>query len=135
MTGDPIPDLDLYIEAALGRKAQEIVVLDVGDLTSLADAFIICHGTSNRQVSAIAEHIKRDLKKKGISPVCIDGLKEGRWVLMDYGDIIIHVFYEEVRRFYDLEGLWVDAGRITTKHLKSVDENDNGDWDESVYIE
>lgn len=135
MTSDPILDLDHFIKAVQGRKAKDIVVLDVGDLTSLADAFIICHGTSNRQVAAIAEHIKTDLKKKGITPICVDGLKDGRWVLMDYGDVVIHVFYEEVRRFYDLEGLWVDAKRITSKYVKADNDSDRGDLDESVYIE
>lgn len=102
-----------YLEAVAGRKAEAIVALDVRELTSYTDAFIICSGKSNRQVSAIAEHIKLELKKKNITPLSIDGMKEGKWVLLDYSDIIIHVFYEETRDFYDLEGLWADARKIT----------------------
>ena len=108
----PDPSLKYYINAAQGRKATDLVVLDVGELTSFADVFIICTGKSNRQVSAIAEFIKTDLKKQGISPISIEGMREGHWVLLDYGHILIHVFYGPIREFYDLEGLWVDAKRI-----------------------
>ncbi len=111
------PSLDLYVKAALGRKALGLVVLDVRELTSVADAFIICSGRSNRQVMAIAEFIITELKKAGIKPLSVEGKKEGHWVLLDYGHVIIHVFYESVRNFYDLEGLWVDAKRIKTKSL------------------
>ncbi len=109
--------LDLFIEAVLGKKAESVVALDVRGLTSIADTFIICSGRSNRQVSAIAEHVERFLKGSNIRPLSVDGLKEGHWVLMDYGDILIHVFYEETRHFYDLEGLWVDAKRLSSKRL------------------
>ncbi|HEA66717.1 MAG TPA: ribosome silencing factor [Desulfobacterales bacterium] len=113
MTLDLDPSLNLYVEAALGRKALELVVLDVRGLTSVADTFIICSGRSNRQVTAIADHIKDDLKKHGIRPLSIEGMKEGHWVLLDYGHIVMHVFHEPIRDFYDLEGLWVDAKRIS----------------------
>ena len=117
MKHDYDPSLDLYVKAALGRKALGLVVLDVRELTSVADAFIICSGRSNRQVTAIAEFIIIELKKAGIKPLSVEGKKEGHWVLLDYGHVIIHVFYESVRTFYDLEGLWVDAKRIKTKSL------------------
>ena len=110
-------ELDLYIKAALGKKAINLVVLDVHELTSFADTFIICSGRSNRQVNAIAEHIQVDLKKHKIKPLSVEGLGQGHWVLLDYGHVIIHVFYEPVREFYDLEGLWVDAKRIETSAL------------------
>jgi ribosome-associated protein len=110
--------LDLFIQAVLERKAEGVVALDVRDLTSIADTFIICNGRSSRQVSAIAEHVERFLKDNGIRPLSVDGRREGHWVLMDYGDIIVHVFYEETRNFYDLEGLWVDAKRIVSKRLE-----------------
>ncbi len=122
MNNDLDSRLDLYVQAVLGRKAESVVVLDVRGLTSIADAFIICSGRSNRQVSAVAEHVERFLKQEGIRPLSVEGRKEGHWVLMDYGHVIIHVFYTETRYFYDLEGLWVDAKRITTASLKaSVD--------------
>ena len=111
-------DLDLFINAALGKKAINVVALDVHNLTSFADTFIICSGRSNRQVNAIAEHIQKDLKKHKIKPLSIEGVGDGQWVLMDYGHIIIHVFYDSVRDFYDLEGLWLDARRIETPAMK-----------------
>jgi ribosome-associated protein len=109
--------LNLYINAVLGKKAIDLVVLDVRELSSIADVFIICSGRSNRQVMAIAEHIQVDLKKHGIRPLSVEGQKEGHWILLDYGHVIIHVFYEPVRSFYDLEGLWIDAKRIDTKNI------------------
>ena len=118
MTKRDDPSLDLYIKAILGRKATNVVVLDVADLTSYADVFIICSGRSNRQVSAIADFIKTELKKHNIMPLGVEGTKDGHWVLLDYGHVIIHVFYEPVREFYDLEGLWGDAKRIMTPSLK-----------------
>ncbi len=114
------PSLDLYVQAALGRKAIGLVVLDVRELTSVADVFIICSGRSSRQVTAIAEHIQLALKKHDIRPLSVEGKKDGRWVLLDYGHVIIHIFYEPVRNFYDLEGLWVDAGKIQTKSLREA---------------
>ncbi len=123
MSKDIDPNLDLYIKAILGKKALNIVALDVADMTSYADVFIFCSGRSNRQVTAIADNIKTDLKRHKIKPVSVEGTKDGHWILMDYGHVIIHVFYEPVREFYDLEGLWVDAKRIMTpsleKHLES----------------
>ena len=118
MTKDMDPPLDLYIKAILGRKALNVVALDVAEMTSYADVFIFCSGRSNRQVIAIAENIKTNLKKHKIKPINVEGTKDGHWVLLDYGHVIIHVFYEPVREFYDLEGLWVDAKRITTPSLK-----------------
>ena len=137
MTDTTDAELDIYVKSALERKARSPVLLDVRHLTSLADAFLICHGTSNRQVSAIAEHIQRDLKKKGIKALNIDGIKEGRRVLMDYGHVVIHVFFESTRHFYNLEGLWSDARRIQTESLKHLVDypEDDSNVDESVYIE
>ena len=101
--------LKLYVQAALGRKARDLLLLDVRELTTLADVFMLCTGRSNRQVSAIADHIRRFLKDHGIRPLYVEGMKEGHWVLLDYGQVVIHVFYEPVRQFYDLESLWADA--------------------------
>jgi ribosome-associated protein len=120
MNDDLDSRLDLFVKAVLGKKAESVVVLDVRGLTSIADAFIICSGRSNRQVSAVADHVERFLKQEGIRPLSVDGRKEGHWVLMDYGQVIIHIFYTETRTFYDLEGLWVDAKRITTASLKAT---------------
>jgi len=131
-------ELDVYVKAALGRKARDLVFLDVGGLTSLADAFLICHGTSNRQVTAIAEHIQIEMKKQGVAALSVDGLKEGHWVLMDYGDVVIHVFFKETRQRYNLEGLWSDARRIRTESMQQeaeLSDDGTGGVDESVFIE
>jgi ribosome-associated protein len=121
--------LDLYVQAALGKKAEGLVVLDVRGLTSIADAFVICSGRSNRQVSAIADHIERFLKKKGVRPLGVEGKGEGHWVLMDYGNVIIHVFYSETRTFYDLEGLWVDAKKIHTESMQTERQTESDGFD------
>lgn len=118
MTDDPQASLDPFIKAVLGKKAIDVVVLDVRELTSIADFFIICSGRSNRQVSAIAEHIERELKKHKLRPLSVEGTHEGQWVLMDYGNVIIHVFYQSARQFYDLEGLWADARRLEPAPLE-----------------
>lgn len=112
--------LDCYAKAALGKKASRLVMLDVHSLSSITDVVLICSGQSNRQVTAIADHIKVDLKKQGIRPLSIEGLQEGHWVVMDYGDVIIHVFHEPIRLFYDIEGLWADARRMKTPSMRSL---------------
>lgn len=136
MSKDRHAELDLYVQAVLGKKARGVVVLDVDELTSIADVFIICSGTSNRQVSAIADHVQRFLRKRSIKPLSVEGKNEGLWVLMDYGDVIIHIFYEETRAFYDLEGLWSDARRITTdsmeKQQRAAADGFNG---EEIFVE
>ena len=103
------PSIDIFISAVLGKKARQVVVLDVKAMTTVADTFIICSARSNRQVTAIAEFISIYLKKQGKKTLNVEGRQEGHWVLMDYGDVIIHIFLEPMRSFYDLEGLWVDA--------------------------
>jgi ribosome-associated protein len=112
MTENADAALGFFIQAVLGKKATHVVALDVRDLTSIADVFIICSGRSNRQVVAIAEHIEKQMRKHLIKPLSVEGTAEGHWVLMDYGHVVIHVFFESVREFYDLEGLWSDARRI-----------------------
>lgn len=112
MTTDIITELEPYLSAVTEKKAEDVVLLDVRGLTSIADAFILCCGNSSRQVSALGDHIIRALRKRGIKPLSAEGLGDGRWILIDYGSVIIHVFYESVRAFYDIEGLWSDAVRI-----------------------
>ena len=124
MSDDSVPPLDFYVKAALGKKALDLVVLDVRELSSVTDTFIICSGRSNRQVIAIADFIQGDLKKQKIKPLSVEGTKEGHWILLDYGHVVIHVFYDPVRRFYDLEGLWMDAKRIKTERMEKLMEKD-----------
>lgn len=124
--------IDIFIKTILSKKAMDIVALDVRDFTSVADAFIICSGRSNRQVTALAEFIKKDLKEQGQNALSVEGRKEGHWVLLDYGDVIVHIFYEPLRSFYDLEGLWADARRI---QFAGQDEPEGQNPDMEVYIE
>lgn len=99
-------------EAALGKKAEEVMILDVRGLTSYADYFVLATGTSDRQVKAIADAIEEDLKKAGHRSLGVEGYERGHWVLIDFGDVVAHVFYEETRNLYDIEGLWAEAPRI-----------------------
>jgi ribosome-associated protein len=99
-------------EIAADKKAEGLSVLDVRPLTSYTDFFLICHGRSDRQVQAIAEAVQLTLKHEGVRPIAIEGAETGQWILMDYEDFVVHVFYEPVRAYYDLDGLWADARRI-----------------------
>jgi ribosome-associated protein len=102
----------LCVRFALEKKAYDLVVLDVHEQTSLADYFIICTGRSDTQVQAIAQSIDENLAKLGRKPISREGYSTGHWVLIDYGDVIVHVFYEPVREYYDLERLWSHAPRL-----------------------
>ncbi len=106
------PELKKYVDAICGRKIGHLVGLDVRNLTSIADVFFICSGRSNRHVSAIAEHIHLELKKGRVYPLSVEGRDTGHWVILDYGHVVIHVFYEPIRAIYDLEGFWADAPRL-----------------------
>jgi ribosome-associated protein len=101
--------VEAVTEAALDRKAEDIVALDVRKLTPFADTFIIATGTSDRHARSIADSITEAMAKRGEKPRGTEGHKEGRWVLIDLDDVIVHVFQDEVRRNYDLERLWSDA--------------------------
>jgi len=101
--------------AAHARKAEEIVGLDLSKVCSYCDGFIICHGTNRRHVSAIAAGMIEDLKARGVRPLGVEGTEAERWVLIDFGDIIVHVFDPAMRGFYDLEGIWADARRLDLK--------------------
>lgn len=98
--------------AALERKAERPVALDVSGLTSFTEAFVIVGGRSDRQVRGIAEEVVRTLKQAGDGPLGVEGLDDGRWVLIDCNDVICHVFGPEAREHYDLERLWRDAEPI-----------------------
>jgi ribosome-associated protein len=118
-TGDPdkcTEELDericVALRAASDRKAVEIVVLDLREIASFTDYFIITSGTNVRQVQAIADAIVEQLKKQGTRAARVEGYNTAEWVLVDYGDFIVHVFEDKARKFYDLERLWRDAVRV-----------------------
>ena len=102
----------LLTRFALEKKARDLVVLEVRELTSIADYFIICSGSSDRQVQSIAQGIAENLSEAGHSLLSVEGANRGHWVLMDFSDVIVHIFYEPVREFYDLDGLWGHAPRV-----------------------
>ncbi len=102
----------LCINACLEKKAKDLIILNVKEISAFADYFLICSGTSDRQLRAIASAIQENLKTAGITPLGIEGEAAGQWILMDYDDVIIHIFLDTFRSFYDLERLWSEAPRM-----------------------
>ncbi len=102
----------LCLKAAIEKKALNPVLLEMRGISSVTDYFLICSGKTDRQVQAIARSIEEALEKKGIRPLGQEGAFYGKWILMDYNDVIVHIFLEPIRTFYDLEGIWSDATRI-----------------------
>lgn len=100
------------VELAEDKKAADIVLLDLGELTTLADAFVICSGGSERQVSAIADGIVESLRDEGVRPFGREGTPESHWVLVDYGSVIVHVFTPPERDYYQLERHWSSARTV-----------------------
>lgn len=112
----------LAVAAALDKKATNLDVLAVGELTSIADYFVICSAGNERQAQAVADNIVDRLKAEmGVRPLLIEGTTPGRWVLLDFGDFIVHIFTEDMRRFYGLERLWGDAPNVTAEYTGEVE--------------
>jgi ribosome-associated protein len=101
------------VVAAEDRKAQDLRVLHLGDVSGFTDYFLICSGTNERQVQAIADAIEERLRAERVRPLHVEGYNRGQWVLLDYGDLVVHVFQEQPRSFYALERLWSDAPDVT----------------------
>jgi len=110
----------LCARITLDHKAEDLVVLDVRELTSFTDYFIIMSGRSTRHVQGLADVIEKELRSKRISSKYCEGLQEGLWVLLDFNDLIIHIFYRDTRKFYDLDGLWHDAPRVEIEPAESA---------------
>ena len=109
------------VRAAADKKADRPVILDVGRLLGIVDAFVICSAGNDRQVRTIADEVERMVKEEGCtSPLRVEGKNEATWILLDYGDLIVHVFLDEWRAYYDLERLWKDAPRV--------------EWDEQLAV-
>lgn len=115
MNDDPIQRrVRIAVAAALDKKAFDLDVLAVAKLTSIADYFILCSAGSERQTQSIADNVVEKLRQEAhIKPLLVEGSTPGRWILIDFGDFIVHVFTEETRRFYGLERLWGDAPNVT----------------------
>ena len=105
-------ELTAAIAAALDRKAQDMVVLDLTKASAFTDFFVICTATNRRQAQAIADGVQEALRKKGTRPALVEGYEKGDWILIDYFDFIVHVFLPAAREFYSLERLWGDAERV-----------------------
>ncbi len=111
----PMKALDkalLCLKIIKERKAIDPVLFEVGELTSITDYFLIASGNSIRQVQAMSRHLAERMREESFRVYGKEGEQEGNWVLMDYGDVVVHLFYQPVRLFYDLEGLWIEAPRI-----------------------
>ena len=93
------------------KKALDVVIMDLSGLTDIADHFVIAGGTSERHVRTVADGIQEGMKEKGVRPMAVEGYDQGRWIILDYQSVIVHVFLEPLRELYDLESLWIEAKR------------------------
>jgi ribosome-associated protein len=107
-----IERVHLCARAAADKRGSDMVVLEVSEMTSYADYVLVMSGSSDRRVRTIADGIRQEMKEAGYPALGVEGHKEGRWILLDFGPVIVHVFFEEIRPMFDLEGLWSDAKRI-----------------------
>jgi ribosome-associated protein len=103
----------LAANAAADKKARDVVILDIKGLSVIADFFVICSGNSSTQVQAIAKEVREKLEKRDIVCRGVEGLDEAKWVLLDFGDVVVHIFRQEEREFYNLERLWGDAQLVS----------------------
>ena len=111
-TGEIDDRLLMAIHAAADKKALDIVVLDLREIASFTDHFVVASGTNERQVQAIADGVVDTLKKAGTPAARVEGYKTAEWILLDYGDFVVHVFDDKARKFYDLERLWRESRRV-----------------------
>jgi ribosome-associated protein len=105
-------EVRLSIKISQAKKAEEICVLDLRELTTFTDYFIIMHGNSSRQNVAIYQSLEEELRKENIKPFGVEGLENAEWILLDYGSFIVHIFSQRAREYYALEKLWADASRL-----------------------
>jgi len=117
----PDPEVQLAARTASDRKARDIVGLDLRDVASFTDYFLICTGNNPRHVQSIADSVEEDLRKSGRRPLHTEGYSAAEWILLDYGDFIVHVFNPTSRKFYDLERLWRDARRIELPGIQQAE--------------
>ena len=110
----------IAVRAAQGRKAQDVMALDVRGLSPVTDYMVVCTGSSDTNVRAIAEHVREKLAEKGERPLSVEGLSEGSWVLLDYVDFVVHVFHYEKRLFFGIEELWADAKKVPVPLLAAA---------------
>ena len=109
------------------KKALDISVIELTGLTDIADYFVIASGTSERHTRTIAEHVEKSMKDAGIRPYSMEGHQQGRWIIIDYQNVIVHIFLEPLRELYDLESLWIEAKRYRIERENTQLEVDNGE--------
>ncbi len=102
------------------KKAQDIEAIHVHDLTIIADYFVLCSATSNTQLRALADEVEHVLKEEGTELLRTEGYRSGSWVLLDYGSVIVHIFYKETREFYKLERIWADGTRVDLSEILTI---------------
>ena len=107
------------------KKAKDVVIMKLDDLTDITDYFLVASGTSERQVKTIADNVEAGMKERGIKPYSVEGLRDGRWVIIDYQNIIVHIFLEQLRDLYDLESLWIEAKKFRIENEKKHLEVEN----------
>ena len=110
-------------ELSLTKKAEEVIVINMEGISDVADQFVICHGDSEVQVKAIADAVIDGMRDQRIKPWHKEGYQYLRWILLDYGEVVVHVFLEPVREYYDIERLWIDAPRLDLEIDAGKDEN------------
>lgn len=113
MESDLLARLQLATAALEGKKAYHLLALDVSERTSIAEAFVICSAGSERQARAVADEVDRALAAHGVRALAVEGYAQGGWILMDFGDFVVHIFLEERREHFGLERLWGDAPDVT----------------------
>ncbi len=101
------------------KKAEDIKVIEIGDITIIADYFVIANGTNSSQVQALVDNVEEALGRKGYNPKRIEGVRSASWILMDYGDVVVHIFSKEDRLFYDLERIWRDGKLVSQEQLEA----------------
>ena len=106
------PQIQVAVSAAQEKKAEDVLILSLAAISSFTDYFVIMHGHSGRQLNALCDGIERSLRKERVKPLSIEGQKNAEWILMDYGNFIIHIFTKEKRDYYSLERLWADVPKL-----------------------
>lgn len=99
-------------DAALNKKASDVSILDIRGVSNSTDFVMVCSGDSSRQTQAIADEVLAKLREKGVRPIGIEGYETAKWILLDFSDIVVHVFHEETRKYYEIERLWEDAQKV-----------------------
>jgi ribosome-associated protein len=107
------------------KKAQDVVIMKLDDLTDIADYFLVASGTSERHVRTIADSVETGMKERGVKPYSVEGHRDGRWIIVDYQNIIVHIFLEQLRELYDLESLWIEAKKFRIENEKKHLEVEN----------